>query len=53
MSFLGEGSFTRLYHVRDSCNNYLSCKVVTKSSLKTKKAKTKVRAHHTQIVLRY
>ncbi|KAI9431856.1 kinase-like domain-containing protein [Lactarius indigo] len=41
MLFLGEGGFTRLYHVRDSRNNYPSCKVVTKSSLKTKKAKTK------------
>ncbi|KAI9430277.1 kinase-like domain-containing protein [Lactarius indigo] len=44
MSFLGEGGFTGLYHVRDSRNNYLSCKVVTKSSLKTKKAKTKFHA---------
>ncbi|KAI0247980.1 kinase-like domain-containing protein [Lactifluus subvellereus] len=44
MSFLGEGGFARVYQVRDSRNNYLACKVVTKSSLKTKKAKTKLYA---------
>ncbi|KAI0296286.1 kinase-like domain-containing protein [Multifurca ochricompacta] len=44
MSFLGEGGFARVYQVRDSRNNHLACKVVTKSSLKTKKAKTKLYA---------
>ncbi|KAI9429133.1 kinase-like domain-containing protein [Lactarius indigo] len=44
MSFLGEGGFARVYQVRDSRDNYLACKVVTKSSLKTKKAKTKLYA---------
>ncbi|KAN0135902.1 Protein kinase-like domain containing protein [Lactarius tabidus] len=44
MSFLGEGGFARVYQVRDSRNTYLACKVVTKSSLKTKKAKTKLYA---------
>ncbi|KAI0266184.1 Pkinase-domain-containing protein [Gloeopeniophorella convolvens] len=44
ISFLGEGGFARVYQVRDSRNNNLACKVVTKSSLKTKKAKTKLYA---------
>ncbi|KAH8994970.1 kinase-like domain-containing protein [Lactarius akahatsu] len=44
MSFLGEGGFAKVYQVRDCRNNYLACKVVTKSSLKTKKAKTKLYA---------
>ncbi|KAI0063902.1 Pkinase-domain-containing protein [Artomyces pyxidatus] len=44
LSFLGEGGFARVYEVRDSRNNRLACKVVTKSSLKTKKAKTKLYA---------
>ncbi|KAH9970178.1 kinase-like domain-containing protein [Lactifluus volemus] len=44
MSFLGEGGFARVYQVRDARNNHLACKVVTKSSLKTKKAKTKLYA---------
>ncbi|KAH9991935.1 kinase-like domain-containing protein [Russula vinacea] len=44
MSFLGEGGFARVYQVRDPRNNHLACKVVTKSSLKTKKAKTKLYA---------
>ncbi|KAH9009185.1 kinase-like domain-containing protein [Lactarius hengduanensis] len=39
-----QGGFARVYQVRDSRNNYLACKVVTKSSLKTKKAKTKLYA---------
>ena len=34
-----------MYQVRDSRNTHLACKVVTKSSLKTKKAKTKVRLY--------
>ncbi|KAH9178150.1 kinase-like domain-containing protein [Lactarius sanguifluus] len=39
-----EGGFARVYQVRDSRNKYFACKVVTKSSLKTKKAKTKLYA---------
>ena len=46
-----QGGFARVYQVRDSRNTYLACKVVTKSSLKTKKAKTKVRAHRVQVIL--
>lgn len=38
-----QGGFARVYEVCDSRDNRLACKVVTKSSLKTKKAKTKVR----------
>ncbi|KAI0039012.1 Pkinase-domain-containing protein [Auriscalpium vulgare] len=44
LNFLGEGGFARVYEVRDTHNNRLACKVVTKSSLKTKKAKTKLYA---------
>jgi hypothetical protein len=40
-----KGGFARVYQVWASRNTYLACKVVTKSSLKPKKAKTKVRAH--------
>ena len=40
-----QGGFARVYQVRDSRNTYLACKAVTKSSLKTKKAKIKVRVH--------
>ena len=46
-----QGGFARVYQVRDSRNTYLACKVVTKSSLKTKKAKTKVRAHCVHAIL--
>jgi hypothetical protein len=49
-----QGGFTtRAHQVRDSCNNYLACKVVTKSSFKTKKAKTKVYAHCAQILAQH
>ncbi|KAI0051271.1 Pkinase-domain-containing protein [Auriscalpium vulgare] len=44
LNFLGEGGFARVYEVRDTHNHRLACKVVTKSSLKTKKAKTKLYA---------
>ncbi|KJA14333.1 hypothetical protein HYPSUDRAFT_208789 [Hypholoma sublateritium FD-334 SS-4] len=44
VGFLGEGGFARVYEVKDSRNNRLACKVVTKTSLKTKKAKTKLYA---------
>ena len=46
-----QGGFARVYQVRDSRNTYLACKVVAKSSLKTKKAITKVRAHYVQPIL--
>ncbi|KAF9043606.1 Pkinase-domain-containing protein [Hymenopellis radicata] len=42
--FLGEGGFARVYEVRDVRGKHLACKVVTKDSLKTKKAKTKLYA---------
>jgi hypothetical protein len=35
-----------VYEVQDPKGNRLACKVVTKSALKTKKAKTKVRDAH-------
>ncbi|KAI0314348.1 Pkinase-domain-containing protein [Amylostereum chailletii] len=44
LSFLGEGGFARVFEVRDGQGVRLACKVVTKSSLKTKKAKTKLYA---------
>lgn len=47
VGFLGEGGFARVYEVADgrhSAAQHLACKVVTKSSLKTKKAKTKLYA---------
>jgi hypothetical protein len=44
------GGFARVYQVRDTRNNYLACKVVTKSLLKAKNAKTKVRTHCVRIV---
>ncbi|KAJ7774335.1 kinase-like domain-containing protein [Mycena maculata] len=44
VGFLGEGGFARVYEVKDSNNKRLACKVVTMSSLKTKKAKTKLYA---------
>ncbi|PPQ72561.1 hypothetical protein CVT24_004890 [Panaeolus cyanescens] len=44
VGFLGEGGFARVYEVKDGRGARLACKVVTKSSLKTKKAKTKLYA---------
>ncbi|KAF9479342.1 Pkinase-domain-containing protein [Pholiota conissans] len=44
VGFLGEGGFARVYEVKDVRGYRLACKVVTKSSLKTKKAKTKLYA---------
>ncbi|KAG1748400.1 kinase-like domain-containing protein [Suillus paluster] len=47
VGFLGEGGFARVYEVADgrhAAAQHLACKVVTKSSLKTKKAKTKLYA---------
>ncbi|KAJ6539139.1 kinase-like domain-containing protein [Mycena capillaripes] len=44
VGFLGEGGFARVYEVKDANNKRLACKVVTMSSLKTKKAKTKLYA---------
>jgi len=45
IGLLGEGGFARVYEVKDPRGARQACKVVTKSSLKTKKAKTKVTAH--------
>lgn len=42
VGFLGEGGFARVFEVKDPKDTSLACKVITKSSLKTKKAKTKV-----------
>lgn len=42
VGFLGEGGFARVFEVQDSRETRLACKVITKTSLKTKKAKTKV-----------
>ena len=39
-----QGGFARVYEVEDRRKQRLACKVVTKQSLKTKKAKTKVSA---------
>ncbi|KAI0027458.1 kinase-like domain-containing protein, partial [Vararia minispora EC-137] len=44
VAFLGEGGFARVYEVADEKNKRMACKVVTKESLKTKKAKTKLYA---------
>ncbi|KAG6906303.1 hypothetical protein DXG01_014672 [Tephrocybe rancida] len=44
VGFLGEGGFARVYEVKETNGTRLACKVVTKSSLKTKKAKTKLYA---------
>ncbi|TFY65776.1 hypothetical protein EVG20_g5313 [Dentipellis fragilis] len=44
VGFLGEGGFARVYEVEDNRGLRYACKVVTKSSLKTKKAKTKLYA---------
>ena len=40
--FVFQGGFARVYEVKDTQGSRSACKVVTKSSLKTKKAKTKV-----------
>ncbi|KXN92919.1 Cell cycle serine/threonine-protein kinase CDC5/MSD2 [Leucoagaricus sp. SymC.cos] len=42
VGFLGEGGFARVFEVEDPRHNRLACKVITKTSLKTKKAKTKL-----------
>ncbi|KIJ14646.1 hypothetical protein PAXINDRAFT_163264 [Paxillus involutus ATCC 200175] len=44
VGFLGEGGFARVYEVKDARGTRFACKVVTKTSLKTKKAKTKLYA---------
>ncbi|ESK88533.1 cell cycle serine threonine-protein kinase cdc5 msd2 [Moniliophthora roreri MCA 2997] len=44
VGFLGEGGFARVYEVKDPQGYRAACKVVTKTSLKTKKAKTKLYA---------
>ncbi|KAI0367402.1 Pkinase-domain-containing protein [Pilatotrama ljubarskyi] len=44
VGMLGEGGFARVYEVQDARGHRSACKVVTKSSLKTKKAKTKLYA---------
>ncbi|KAG5730046.1 Cell cycle serine/threonine-protein kinase CDC5/MSD2 [Termitomyces sp. T112] len=44
VGFLGEGGFARVYEVKEANGARLACKVVSKSSLKTKKAKTKLYA---------
>ncbi|KAL1757547.1 hypothetical protein FB107DRAFT_209260 [Schizophyllum commune] len=44
IGFLGEGGFARVYEVKDHRGVLSACKVVTKTSLKTKKAKTKLYA---------
>ncbi|KAF9550436.1 Pkinase-domain-containing protein [Agrocybe pediades] len=44
VGFLGEGGFARVYEVKDPRGMRYACKVITKSSLKTKKAKTKLYA---------
>lgn len=38
-----QGGFARVFEVEDKAGSRLAIKVVTKNSLKTKKAKTKVR----------
>lgn len=42
LGLLGEGGFARVYEVKDMRGVKQAIKVVTKASLKTKKAKTKV-----------
>ncbi|KAH9923446.1 Pkinase-domain-containing protein [Epithele typhae] len=44
VGMLGEGGFARVYEVQDARGERTACKVVTKSSLVTKKAKTKLYA---------
>ncbi|KAG6837148.1 hypothetical protein H0H93_014053 [Arthromyces matolae] len=43
VGFLGEGGFARVYEVKEASGARLACKVVSKASLKTKKAKTKAK----------
>ena len=45
VGFLGEGGFARVFEVEDKAGSRLAIKVVTKTSLKTKKAKTKVSSY--------
>lgn len=40
-----QGGFARVYEVKDTRGTRFACKVITKSSLMTKKAKTKVSQH--------
>ncbi|KAH9848815.1 Pkinase-domain-containing protein [Lenzites betulinus] len=42
VGMLGEGGFARVYEIQDARRQRSACKVVTKSSVKTKKAKTKL-----------
>ncbi|EJD40166.1 Pkinase-domain-containing protein [Auricularia subglabra TFB-10046 SS5] len=44
LGFLGEGGFARVYEALDARGGHHAIKVVTKTSLKTKKAKTKLYA---------
>ncbi|KAM5543681.1 hypothetical protein V8D89_002932 [Ganoderma adspersum] len=44
VGMLGEGGFARVYEVQDARGHRSACKVVTKCSLKSKKAKTKLYA---------
>ncbi|KAJ3777786.1 kinase-like domain-containing protein [Lentinula raphanica] len=44
VGFLGEGGFARVYEVEDLRGTRVACKVVTESSLTTKKTKTKLYA---------
>ncbi|KAF9077305.1 kinase-like domain-containing protein [Rhodocollybia butyracea] len=44
IGFLGEGGFARVYEVKDFRGTRVACKVVTRSSLTTKKTKTKLYA---------
>ncbi|KAF8524388.1 kinase-like domain-containing protein [Hysterangium stoloniferum] len=44
IGFLGEGGFARVYEVKDAQGARSAIKVITKTSLKTKKAKTKLYA---------
>ncbi|KAJ8518327.1 hypothetical protein ONZ45_g4587 [Pleurotus djamor] len=42
VGFLGEGGFARVYEIMDLHGNRLACKVLSKTSLQSKKAKTKL-----------
>ncbi|KAE9396676.1 Pkinase-domain-containing protein [Gymnopus androsaceus JB14] len=44
VGFLGEGGFARVYEAEDRQGTRVACKVVTRSSLATKKTKTKLYA---------